>query len=189
MIRYDPTPVDLTSNFFVLCTTCIIKVRKRTKVRNRYNQAPHLTQDTNGKVTTAQLGITNECQEVNPFPAGDHKASINRRARQFIYIIIHSGWSLTRIYSWRKGLNRSDVSTSCFSQHSSYCIFDHWRLRRAQTILSHTQRMDVLCGPEHGQLFLDRLMAGTGNKSNYFFWLEIIVETVLKRSDGVCICL
>ena len=25
---------------------------------NRYNQAPHLTQDTNGKVTTSQLDIT-----------------------------------------------------------------------------------------------------------------------------------
>ena len=31
-----------------------IKVRKRAKIRNRYNQAPHLTQDTNGKVTTSQ---------------------------------------------------------------------------------------------------------------------------------------
>ena len=30
--------------------SCFIKVRKRAKIRNRYNQAPHLTQDTNGKV-------------------------------------------------------------------------------------------------------------------------------------------
>ena len=52
-----------------------VKVRKRTKIRNRYNQAPHLTQDTNGKVTTSQLDITNECHEVSPFPTGDHKAS------------------------------------------------------------------------------------------------------------------
>ena len=29
------------------------KVRKREKIRNRYNQAPHLTQDTNGKDTTS----------------------------------------------------------------------------------------------------------------------------------------
>ena len=49
-----------------------MKVRKRAKIRNRYNQAPHLTQDTNGKVTTSQLDITNESQEVSPFPAGDH---------------------------------------------------------------------------------------------------------------------
>ena len=27
------------------------KVRKVAKIRNRYNQVPHLTQDTNGKVT------------------------------------------------------------------------------------------------------------------------------------------
>ena len=58
----------------------ICKVRKRAKIRNRYNQAPHLTQDTNGKVTTSQLDITNESQEISPFPAGDHKASTNRRA-------------------------------------------------------------------------------------------------------------
>ena len=57
-----------------------IKVRKRAKIRNRYNQAPHLIQDTKGKVTTSQLDITNESQEVSPFPAGDHKASTNRRA-------------------------------------------------------------------------------------------------------------
>ena len=58
------------------------KVRKRIKIRNRYNQAPHLTQGTNGKVATSQLDITNESQEVSPFPTGDHKASINRRARK-----------------------------------------------------------------------------------------------------------
>ena len=57
-----------------------IKVRKRAKIKNRYSQVPHLTQDTNGKVTTSQLDITNESQKVSPFPAGDHKASINRRA-------------------------------------------------------------------------------------------------------------
>ena len=35
----------------------------------------YLTQDINGKVTMSQLDITNESQEVSPFPAGDHKAS------------------------------------------------------------------------------------------------------------------
>ena len=42
----------------------LFKVRKRAKIRNRYNQAPHLslTQATNGKVTTSQLDITNESQ-------------------------------------------------------------------------------------------------------------------------------
>ena len=31
-----------------------IKVSKGAKIRNRYNQAPQLTQDTNGKVTNSQ---------------------------------------------------------------------------------------------------------------------------------------
>ena len=58
------------------------KVSKGAKIRNRYNQVPHLTQDTNGKVTNSQLDTTNESQEVSPFPAGDHKASTNRRAQR-----------------------------------------------------------------------------------------------------------
>ena len=49
------------------------KVIKGAKIRNRYNQLPHLTQDTNGKVTNSQLDTTNEGQEVSPFLAGDHK--------------------------------------------------------------------------------------------------------------------
>ena len=47
---------------------------------NQYNQVPHLTQDTtweNDKKT--QLNITNESQELRSFPAGDHKAAMNRR--------------------------------------------------------------------------------------------------------------
>ena len=61
---------------------CLFKVSKVAKIRNRYNQVPHLTQDTNGKVTNSQLDTTNESQEVSPFPAGDHKAQINRRAQR-----------------------------------------------------------------------------------------------------------
>ena len=59
-----------------------IKVSKGAKIRNRYNQVPHLTQDTNGKVTNSQIDTTNESQEVSPFPAGDHKAHINGRAQR-----------------------------------------------------------------------------------------------------------
>ena len=59
-----------------------IKVSKGAKMRNRYNQVPHLTQDTNGKVTNSPLDTTNESQEVSPFPAGDHKAHINRRSQR-----------------------------------------------------------------------------------------------------------
>ena len=58
------------------------KVSKGAKVRNRYNQVPNLTQDTNGKVKNSQLDTTNESQEVSPYPAGDHKLHINRRAKR-----------------------------------------------------------------------------------------------------------
>ena len=58
------------------------KVSKGAKIRNRYNQVPHLTQDTNGKVTNSQLDTTNKSQEGSPFPAGDHKAHINRRTQR-----------------------------------------------------------------------------------------------------------
>ena len=39
-----------------------IKVSKGAKIRNRYNQVPHLTQDANGKVTNSQPDIANESQ-------------------------------------------------------------------------------------------------------------------------------
>ena len=39
-----------------------IKVTKGAKIRNQYNQVPHLTQDTNGKVTNSQLDTTKESQ-------------------------------------------------------------------------------------------------------------------------------
>ena len=68
--------------FTVVVTRKHGKVRKGTKIRNRYNQAPQLTQGTNAKVAISQLDITIESQEVSPFPAADHNASINRRARK-----------------------------------------------------------------------------------------------------------
>ena len=45
------------SFFYVLVEkyeTIKFKVSKVAKIRNRYNQVPHLTQDTNGKVTNSQ---------------------------------------------------------------------------------------------------------------------------------------
>ena len=60
----------------------LIKVSKGAKIKNRYNQVPHLTQDTNEKVTNSQLYTTNESQEVSPFPAGDQTAQINRCAQR-----------------------------------------------------------------------------------------------------------
>ena len=55
-----------------LCCT----LSKGAKIRNRYNQVSHLTQDNNGKVTNSQLDTTNESQKVSLFPTGDHKAHI-----------------------------------------------------------------------------------------------------------------
>ena len=55
---------------------------KGAEIRNKYNQVPHLIQDTNGKVTNLQFDNTNESPEVSPFQAGDHKAHINRRAQR-----------------------------------------------------------------------------------------------------------
>ena len=70
------------SKVWITCIWWNTKVSKCAKIRNRYNQVPHLTQDTNGKVTDSQLDITNESQEVSPFPAGDHKAHISRRTQR-----------------------------------------------------------------------------------------------------------
>ena len=58
------------------------KISKGAKIRNRYNQVPHLTHNTNGNATNSQLDTTNDSQEVGPFPAGDHKAHLNRRPQR-----------------------------------------------------------------------------------------------------------
>ena len=59
-----------------------MKVSKGAKIRNRYNQVPYLTQDTNMKVTNSQLDTTNASQKVSPFPAGDYRGHTNRRAQR-----------------------------------------------------------------------------------------------------------
>ena len=46
-----------------------IKVRKEAKIRNQCNQV---------QCTTPDTGHTHESQEANPFPAGNHKAAMNR---------------------------------------------------------------------------------------------------------------
>ena len=60
----------------------VFHVSKMAKIRNQYNQVAHLTQDTTWEMTKSQLDISNKSQEVSPFQAGDHKASINRRAQK-----------------------------------------------------------------------------------------------------------
>ena len=44
--------VGFVTDTYIQCISNTIKVRKRANIRNRYNQAPHLTQDTNEKVTS-----------------------------------------------------------------------------------------------------------------------------------------
>ena len=57
-----------------------IKRKEKAKIRNRYNQVPHLTQDTlhMGKWKATRNNRTQENSEVSPFPTGDHKAAVNR---------------------------------------------------------------------------------------------------------------
>ena len=56
-----------------------MKIRKRAKIRNRLIKP---TPDPGYQLEsdTVTIDITNESQEVSPFQAWDHKASINRRA-------------------------------------------------------------------------------------------------------------
>ena len=46
--------VEILSFFLRIAFSRLFEVRKVAKIRNRYNQAPHLDQDTNGKVTKTQ---------------------------------------------------------------------------------------------------------------------------------------
>ena len=47
-------PISPTPKFTLGMIQTIVKISKVAKIRNRYNQVPHLTQDTNGKVTNSQ---------------------------------------------------------------------------------------------------------------------------------------
>ena len=52
--------------FVTIYRSLVLKIKsKGAKIRNRYNQVPLLTKDTNGKVTNSQLDTTNESQEVS----------------------------------------------------------------------------------------------------------------------------
>ena len=57
----------------------MVKVRKVAKVRNRYNQVPHLTQDTTWESDKNTIKYHKQEPRGQPFPAGDHKAAMNNR--------------------------------------------------------------------------------------------------------------
>ena len=66
--------------FIVNKTHKSLKVRKKAKIRNRYNQVPHRTQYTTWESdNNTRKHNTQESQEISPFPAGDHKAAMNRQ--------------------------------------------------------------------------------------------------------------
>ena len=48
--RYLDDTININNVYF----DNMVKVSNGAKIRNRYNQVPHLTQDTNGKVTNSQ---------------------------------------------------------------------------------------------------------------------------------------
>ena len=66
--------IPLSSKFSIA-----YKVRKAAKIRNRYIQVPHLTQDTTWESDKSIIKHHKQEPRVSPFPVCDHKAAINRR--------------------------------------------------------------------------------------------------------------
>ena len=76
--------VSLANRIHVSCSAVpfynAAKVRKKAKIRNRYNQVPHRTRDTLLEIDkNTRTYHTQESQEVSLIPAGDHKAARNRQ--------------------------------------------------------------------------------------------------------------
>ena len=58
----------------------MIYVIKKVKIRNRYNQVPNLTQENTWESDyNTRKHRKQESQEASPFPAGGHKAAIDRQ--------------------------------------------------------------------------------------------------------------
>ena len=83
-------------------------------IRKRYDQVPHLTQNTTWESNENTINITNKSQVVSPFTAGDHKAAMNRQksmrnTRRKTQMILKRSTALERsvkISNWEGGLNR-----------------------------------------------------------------------------------
>ena len=70
---------DETPRFAFLGLRCVYyKSKKEGKDQESIQSST--TPEAGYQVTTSQVDITNESQEVSPFPAGGHKASTTRRA-------------------------------------------------------------------------------------------------------------
>ena len=58
----------------------LISTKQNAKIRNRYDQVPHLTQDTTWESDkNTRKPLIQVSKEVSSFPAGDHKATMNRQ--------------------------------------------------------------------------------------------------------------
>ena len=65
-----------------------MEVRKNVKICNRHYQAPHVTQDTIWETDKNRIKHhIQESQEASPFPAGDHKATINRQENMKLSVL------------------------------------------------------------------------------------------------------
>ena len=79
-LSFTLTFMSRTTIFKTLNFMSDVKARKKVKIRNRHNQVPHLTQDTTWESDkNTRKHHTQESQEASPFPAGDHKAAMNRQ--------------------------------------------------------------------------------------------------------------
>ena len=56
-----------------------MKVRNAAKIRIRYNQVPHLIQDTTWESDKNSIKHHKQEPRGQPFPSSDHKAAMNRR--------------------------------------------------------------------------------------------------------------
>ena len=57
-----------------------MEVKKKAKIRNKYNQVPHVNRDIILESDkNSRKNYTQENQDVRPFPAGDRKATMNRQ--------------------------------------------------------------------------------------------------------------
>ena len=58
----------------------IYAIKKKAKIRNRYNQVPNLTQDNTWESdSNTKNHNIQESQEASPFLAGGHKAAMDRQ--------------------------------------------------------------------------------------------------------------
>ena len=65
----------------------MITLKVRKKARNRYNQVPHLSQDTKWESNKITINITNKSQEVSSYNKSRYKNEIKQRLRlNSIYI-------------------------------------------------------------------------------------------------------